>query len=161
MIKILVFYGGILIALVATIILWLFRRPELKVCLLCDETTKTIQCTFRTVRSRRPIRLTSIWIPVEYAQALGASPPAKYKEMPQRLFPVWLYDNAKREVIVWSGHREVSREQPLELSIPAKHPHAVSGTLRFCYEFRGVAGVLMGFGALHVPIKSTETKQTE
>src|SRR5436309_3191134 len=105
--KLVMFYGGALTALVATIFLWLFWRPELKVQTFCDDSAQIIRCAFRATRTLSPIRLTGIWIPVEYVEALEASPPAGFREKLERMTPVWLYDNAQREVLIWSGRLEV------------------------------------------------------
>src|SRR2546429_487922 len=101
--KFILFYGGALAALVATIFLWLFWSPQLKAEALCDDSAQIIRCTFQATRTLSPIRLTGIWIPVEYVDALGASPPKGFSEKFDRTTPVWLYDNAKREILIWSG----------------------------------------------------------
>jgi hypothetical protein len=154
--KFVVFYGGAFIALVATIFLWLFWRPELKAEAIGDESAKSIRCTFRAIRTLSPIRLSGICLPVEYVKSMGASPPEGFCEKLDRETPERLYDNAKREVLTWSGRLEVARGQVVELSIPARHPKAVSGTLFLLYEFRGIGGVLISAGSIHVPFNKKE-----
>ena len=49
--KFILFYGGALAALVATIFLWLFWSPQLKAEALCDDSTQIIRCTFQATRT--------------------------------------------------------------------------------------------------------------
>jgi len=154
--KLVIFYGGALAALMATVFLWLFWRPKLKVEVMCDDSARMIRCAVRATRTLSPITLTRIWIPVEYAEALGASPPGGFREKFDRFTPTWPYDSAKREIIVWSGRLEVARGQTIDLSIPANHPKAISGTLQLFYEYRGLGGVLMSFGSVEAALNKPD-----
>lgn len=156
MIKILVFYGGILAALLATIIIWLIRPPKLNVRVVCDDVGQAIRCSLRPSRTFSSIRVCSIWLPVEYVKALGASPPVGFKEQAERFVPAWLYDDAKREVVEWRGRLDIPKGAVIELSVPSKHPKAVSGTLCFHYEYRGAAGVGIMSTSVHAPFNTNE-----
>jgi len=154
--KFVLFYGGAFAVLVATIFLWLFWRPELLVQAFSDDLGQSIRCTLRAARTLSPIRLLSISIPVAYVEAFGASPPKGFREKSDRFRQMWPDDNAQREVLTWSGRVEVARGQTVEISIPAKHPKAISGSLELFYEYRGVGGVLMSCGLVYVPLNKPE-----
>lgn len=153
MIKFLLFYGGIFGAVVVTVLVELFWRPQLIGRAICEESNQRIRCLFRTRRTLRPIRIKGIWIPVEYVEALDASPPKDFGKKPNRMTPVWPYDGKQREVLIWNGCLDLKRGKTGELVIPAKNPKAVSGTLHFSYEYRGVAGVVMASSFVDVPLE--------
>ena len=153
--KYFVFYGGAFTAAVATAFFWLFWRPELKIHAVSDESAQVVRCTLRATRTFSPIRLFAISLPVEYAESLGASPPKGFREKVDRETERF-YDNAKREVLTWSGRLEVPPGQLVELSIPARNPKAISGTLFFIYEFRGFGSVLISSGSVYVPFNKQE-----
>ena len=156
MIKIFIFYGGALLAIIGSFVLWFALPPKYRVEAICDEAGRTIRCTVHASRSLgRHIRLCSIWIPTEYVQRLGASPPSGFKET-QRLVPEWLYDNAKREVVIWNGRLDMPKDRAIELSIPAVHPKAVSGTIQFGFECWGLAKVGCSYDTVDVPLNSND-----
>jgi len=154
MIKLILFYGGILLCVVVTFAIWIIRPPKLRVCVVCDEQDRVIRCSLKVSRSFGSMRVTGLWIPTEYMQALGAVPPVGFKEQPDRFVPGWLYDGAKREVVEWRGRLDIPKGAVIELSMPAKHPTAISGTLCFRYEYRGVAGVGLMSTVVHAPFNT-------
>lgn len=159
--KFIIFYGGAFCAFIATLFLWLFWRPKLMAEAVCDEEAGEIRCKLRATRTLapNPIRLQGIWIPVEYMEAMGASPPPGFQEEYfDREAPDWPYDGATREVVIWNGRLEVPHGQVKEVVIPAKHPRAVSGTLRLVYEYTGFASVLITVGSTHVPLNGYKLK---
>src|SRR5581483_1073657 len=125
MIKYLAFYGGWALALLGTIAFLLLFRPKLGVRIFCDEAAGTIRCELRVSRSFHPMTVYYIWIPVDYVEALGASPPARFREEADRVIPEWAYDGARRELVVWKGRLNIPSGTTIELSIPARHPKAV------------------------------------
>ena len=154
MIKILIFWGASLMLFIGSIIIWVALPPKFTAQAACDEANRTIRCIVRVARSLGlKIRLTSIWIPVEYVRALGASPPRGFKEA-NRLVPDWLYDNAKREVVIWHGRLELPKDGRIELAIPAAHPKAISGTMKFYFECWGIMKVGCSGGSVDVPLNS-------
>jgi hypothetical protein len=156
MIKLLIFWSAALLLFLGGIVLRIVIPPKFRVQAVRDEASRTIRCTVSVARLLgRSIRLSSIWIPVEYVRALGASPPAGFKER-HRVMPEWLYDNAKREVVIWSGRRELPKGSTIELSIPAAHPKAISGTMQFYFECWGLAKVGVSGDCVHVPLNSDE-----
>ena len=127
MVKFLAFYGMWALALLGTLAFFFLFRPKLRVHIFCDEAAGVICCALRASRSLQPMYLNSIWIPVEYVEALGASPPPRFREDPERITPEWDYDGVRRQVVVWNGRLKVPSGTTVELSIPARHPKAVSG----------------------------------
>jgi hypothetical protein len=152
MIKFLAFYGGWALALMGTLVFLLLFRPRLRVRTSCDEAAGMIRCELRVARSFHPITVYFIWIPVEYVEALGASPPARFREEPDRVIPEWAYDGARRELVVWKGRLNVPSGTTVQLSIPARRPKALSGSLVFLYECRGLAGVGILGTWVHAPL---------
>ena len=70
MIKILIFLGVAFLAFVGSIVVWVALPPKFTAQAMCDEGSRTIRCIVSVARSLGlKIRLTSIWIPVEYLRA--------------------------------------------------------------------------------------------
>jgi len=156
MFKFVIFYGGALLAILGSFILWIAIPPKYTIKAICDEADREIQCTVSGARSLgRHMRLCSIWIPTEYVQRLGASPPSGFKHT-STLVPTWLYDDAKREVAVWSGWLDIPKGRTIELSIPAAHPKAVTGTIQFGIECWGVANVGCQYDTVEAALKSDD-----
>ena len=149
--KVLLFYGGMLVALLGTVLIWLFWRPRLIGRVSIDDTNQILRCTLRVARTFKPLRITGIEIPTEYVKALDASPPIGFKEEPRRFIPRYSYDNATRELVEWSGRLEVARGETVELRIPARNPRDISGTLRISYEYLGFGGVAIMATWIYVP----------
>jgi hypothetical protein len=91
---------------------------------LCDETNQLIRCTLRLTGSDRLRSVTEIWMPREMALALEASPPIGFFEKP-------FGNYGKIKEICWIGKLSLPRDQNVDLAIPAKHPAAGIGTIRF------------------------------
>ena len=156
MIKILIFWSVSLLLFFGSIVIWVTLPPKFTAQAASDETSRTIRCIVRVARSLGlKIRLTSIWIPVEYVSALGASPPRGFKER-NRLVPDWLYDNAKREVAIWHGRLELPKDGRIELVIPAVRPKAISGTMKLYFECWGIMKVGCSGGSVDVRLNSDE-----
>jgi hypothetical protein len=156
MIKVLIFWGAAFLAFFGSIVVWVTLPPKFTAQAVCDEGSRTIRCIVSVARSLGlKIRLTSIWIPVEYLRALGASPPRGFKET-ARLVPLWLYDNAKREVVIWNSRLELPKDGRIELAIPAAHPKAISGTMQFYFECWGIMKVGCSGARVDVPLNSDE-----
>jgi hypothetical protein len=92
-------------------------------------------------------------MPTEYVRTSAASPPAGFEELEGRHVTGFLFDGEQREIVFWNGRLEVSKGQTVELDIPAKNPAAVSGSLHFSFEYRGVAGVGLITVPSHAPIE--------
>jgi hypothetical protein len=155
MLKLLLFYGGMLAALLATVLIWLVWPPKLIACVSTDAANHVMRCTLKVARTFKPIRVTGLWIPSEYVQALGASPPKRFKEDPNRFVPKWPYDNATREIVAWEGRLDIARGETVELSIPIDNPLAISGTICIKYEYRGLGGVGILATSVFVPFNES------
>lgn len=156
MIKILIYWGVAFLFFFGSIVVWIALPPKFRVQVVCDEASRTIRCIVSVARSLGlKIRLTSVWIPVEYVRALGASPPRGFKQT-NKFVPEWLYDNARREVVTWNGWLEFPGNKRIELAIPAAHPKAVSGTMQFHFECWGIMKVGCSGARVDVPINSDE-----
>ena len=155
MIKILIFWCLAFLAFFGSIAVWIALPPKFTAHAVRDDASRTIRCIVSVARSLGlKIRLTSIWIPAEYVEALGASPPKGFRAKLDRTTPVWLYDNAKREVVVWSGRLEFPKNGRIELTIPATHPKAISGTIKFYFECWGMMKVGCSSASVDVPLSS-------
>ncbi|HXB60940.1 MAG TPA: hypothetical protein VNU95_15305 [Candidatus Acidoferrales bacterium] len=104
-------------------------------------------------RTFSPVFVSSILMPIEYARLLAASPPAGFEELAGRQVTGFLFDGEQREIVFWKGRLPVPKGQTVELDIPAKNPAAVSGSLHFSFEYRGVAGVGLITVPSHAPIE--------
>ena len=154
MIKIVIFYGGVLLAIIGSFVLWFALPPRYRVEVMCDEAGRAIRCTVHVARSMgRCIQLATISMPTEYVQRLGASRPSGFKELKRYVAE---HDNGKREVVVWWGRLELRKDHTIALSIPAEYPNAVSGTIQLGLECWGLAKVGCSYDTADVALKSKD-----
>jgi hypothetical protein len=152
LLKFLLFYGGMLAALLGTIFVWIIWRPKLIAETSFDEANRILRCTLRAARTFKPIQVRGIILPTEYVKALGASPPKGFKQDRTWIPAHRLYDDARRELVSWKGQMEIDRGKSVELVIPCDSPNPIPGTMEISYEYFGLGGVALMHTWINVPL---------
>ena len=136
MIKFLLFYGGLFLAVSASILRALVWPPKIIGHTIVDQDNFHLVLTLRTKRSLQPIRIYNITVPTEYANLLELSPPKEFIEDSDTYIGGYLFDGEKRELLDWNGDTTVNPRQSIEVRIPINNLVPMHGTIQITYEVR-------------------------
>ena len=108
---------------------------------LRDEAAQSVRCTIRLAGSDHPRKLTEIRISRELVQALLASSPSNFTEMPFEASRAY----RNKQTIRWVGHLALPRDHDILINIPARQPKEGKGRIAFVYEQNEKSDGSLGF----------------